>query len=123
MFVLNFLDLPLNARWKETADSYSPAGIGLAVPVPGSEAEDIFKSKSITLVFGITVGDLHAAGHYSVPLTPTIDNPVGCEDEIYEIPVRITDIKAYNTQTGFVVASWTKGQAPNTALEPTATAP
>jgi hypothetical protein len=108
VFVLNFLDLPLNTRWKENADSYTPAGIGLAVPVPGSDAEGIVKSKSVTLILGVTIGDIHAAGHYSVPITPTITNPVGCEDEIYEIPVRITDIKAYNTQTGYVLASWTR---------------
>ena len=106
VLVLNFLDLPLNTRWKQDDQSYSPVGIGLAVPMPGSDAEGIVKSKSVTLILGVTVGDLRGAGHYSMPLSPTITNPVGGTEEMYEIPVRITDIKAYNTQTGYVLASW-----------------
>ncbi len=91
--VLNFLELPLNARWRESDQSYS-AGIGLAVPIPGADAEAIVGAKSVTLILGITVGDLHGA-HY------------GERDEIYEVPVRITDIKVYNILTGYVLASWT----------------
>lgn len=109
--VLNFVDLPLNTRWKERDDSYSPAGIGLAVPVSSAEAEPLVKSKSVTLVLGIKVGDIRQAGRYSASLTPTIDAPVGCSGDIYEIPARVTDIKAYNLKTGLVIASWTNGQA------------
>ena len=104
--VINYIELPLNLRWRENAQSYA-VGIGLAVPMPGAQAEALVKCKCVTLILGIAVGDLHHAGHYSVPITPTIQSPVGAEDDIYEIPARITHMKVYNTETGLVMASWT----------------
>ena len=97
--ILNFLELPLNTRWRKTAQQHE-AGLGLAVVIPSEAAKAAVAKKSISLILGVTIGDLCTEGSFSSE-KPALDKS-------YELPVRITHLAAVDQSTGYVLASWSK---------------
>ena len=97
--ILNFLELPLNTRWKK-ADQRNEVGLGLAFAIPSEEAKAAVTKKSVTLILGVTIGDLSTEGHFS--------SQTMVFDPSNQLPARLTALIVLDQSSGTVLASWSK---------------